>query len=75
MLCSNEGENQMSRKQPAPKRKAPSTSKYLDPFKVMATKRKCRDCGKITSDYRCTACQRKFKELHDVSPDALSEMD
>ena len=32
--------------------------------------RKCHDCGRATTDYRCPVCQKKFRQRHNVSPEA-----
>lgn len=29
--------------------------------------RRCHDCGRVTHDYRCPACLRKWRRLHGVS--------
>ena len=32
--------------------------------------RACHDCGRPTTDYRCPVCQKKFRQRHNVSPEA-----
>lgn len=32
--------------------------------------RACHDCGKPTTDYRCPACQKAFRQRHGVAADA-----
>lgn len=31
--------------------------------------RKCHDCGKLTSNYRCPACLKKWREKNHVTGD------
>ena len=32
--------------------------------------RVCHDCGRPTTDYRCADCREKFRQRHNVSPEA-----
>lgn len=35
--------------------------------------RRCHDCGKLTHDYRCPACLRKWRRRHNVSLHSCDE--
>lgn len=35
--------------------------------------RKCHDCGRPTSDYRCQECWKKWRRKHGVSVDGKED--
>jgi len=37
--------------------------------------RRCHDCGKPTTQYRCPACKRKFQRKYDVEPEFIADDD
>ena len=39
----------------------------------LAGSRRCHDCGRITTDYRCYQCRLKWREKHGVQRDANEE--
>ena len=42
-------------------------------YKPESYSRCCHDCGAPTNDYRCDKCRTRFRVMHRVSPEALSE--
>ena len=34
-------------------------------------KRRCHDCGRVTTDYRCEECLRAWRVMHGVPPDGV----
>ena len=46
--------------------------RYLSSLKNL-NRRKCHDCGKLTSNYRCPKCLSKWRDKHHVSQSDLKE--
>ena len=42
---------------------------------IPVKKRRCHDCGKLTSDYRCAACLTKWRKKYHVSSDNGTSFD
>ena len=46
-------------------------TKYIRCPRYEGGKRRCHDCGKPTTDYRCPACRRKGALRNQVDPETL----
>lgn len=44
-----------------------TAKKYERSPRYESPKRPCHDCGKPTTDYRCSACRRKWATKHGVT--------
>lgn len=42
---------------------------YIRPVVKVKPGRECHDCGKPTTDFRCTRCQEKFRTRNDIPRD------
>lgn len=58
-----------ARKKPRGKVEQEAIRQAISEYRALRNTRRCHDCGKPTSDYRCTACWAKRRGTQETAQD------